>query len=69
MAFWFTIKNRKVIICQEDCPENQEISDILTYVRNNLGSKATDVPPGDVKHVRHGPNKKTYRQGLIFKMS
>jgi mono/diheme cytochrome c family protein len=31
---------------------NQQISDVLTYVRNSFGNKATVVTPGDVKYVR-----------------
>ena len=29
-----------------------QISDVLTYVRNSFGNKATAVTPGDVKYVR-----------------
>jgi mono/diheme cytochrome c family protein len=29
-----------------------QISDVLTYVRNSFGNKATVVTPGDVKYVR-----------------
>ena len=32
--------------------KDQQISDVLTYVRNSFGNKATAVTPGDVKYVR-----------------
>jgi len=31
---------------------DQQISDVLTFVRNSFGNKATAVTPGDVKYVR-----------------
>jgi mono/diheme cytochrome c family protein len=31
---------------------DQEIADVLTYVRNSYGNKATVVTPGDVKYVK-----------------
>jgi len=31
---------------------NQQISDVLTYIRNSFGNKAIVVTPGDVKYVR-----------------
>jgi len=31
---------------------DQQISDVLTYVRNSFGNKATAITPGDVKYVR-----------------
>ena len=31
---------------------DQEIADVLTYVRNNFGNKASAVTPGEVKSVR-----------------
>ena len=31
---------------------DQQISDVLTYVRNSFGNKATAVTPADVKFVR-----------------
>ena len=31
---------------------DQEISDVLTYIRNSFGNQATPVTPGDVKYVR-----------------
>ena len=31
---------------------NQQISDVLTYIRNSFGNKATIITPGDVKYVR-----------------
>lgn len=31
---------------------DQQIADVLTYVRNSFGNKATVVTPGDVKYVR-----------------
>ncbi len=31
---------------------DQQIADVLTYVRNSFGNKATIVTPGDVKYVR-----------------
>ena len=31
---------------------NQQISDVLTYIRNSFGNKATAITPGDVKYVR-----------------
>src|SRR5882672_1608142 len=32
--------------------KDQQISDVLTYVRNSFGNKATAITPGDVKYVR-----------------
>ena len=32
--------------------KDQQISDVLNYVRNSFGNKATVVTPGDVKYVR-----------------
>ena len=32
--------------------KDQQISDVLTYVRNSFGNKAKAVTPGDVKYVR-----------------
>lgn len=32
--------------------KDQEISDLLTYIRNSFGNKATAVTVGDVKYVR-----------------
>ena len=32
--------------------KDQQISDVLTYVRNSFGNKAFPVTPGDVKYVR-----------------
>lgn len=31
---------------------DQQIADVLTYVRNSFGNKAIAVTPGDVKYVR-----------------
>ena len=31
---------------------DQQISDVLTYIRNSFGNKASAVTPGDVKYVR-----------------
>jgi mono/diheme cytochrome c family protein len=31
---------------------DQQIADVLTYVRNSFGNKAPAVTPGDVKYVR-----------------
>jgi mono/diheme cytochrome c family protein len=31
---------------------DQQISDVLTYIRNSFGNKAIAVTPGDVKYVR-----------------
>ena len=31
---------------------DQQIADVLTYVRNSFGNKATAITPGDVKYVR-----------------
>ncbi len=31
---------------------DQQISDVLTYVRNSFGNKAIAITPGDVKYVR-----------------
>lgn len=31
---------------------DQQISDVLTFVRNSFGNKASAVTPGDVKYVR-----------------
>jgi mono/diheme cytochrome c family protein len=35
-----------------DYLKDQQISDVLTYVRNSFGNKATAITPGDVKYVR-----------------
>jgi mono/diheme cytochrome c family protein len=32
--------------------KDQEISDVLTYIRNSFGNKATPVTVGDVRYVR-----------------
>jgi mono/diheme cytochrome c family protein len=32
--------------------KDRQISDVLTYVRNSFGNKATTVTTGDVKYVR-----------------
>ena len=32
--------------------KDQQISDVLTYIRNSFGNKAIAVTPGDVKYVR-----------------
>ena len=32
--------------------KDQQISDVLTFVRNSFGNKATAITPGDVKYVR-----------------
>jgi mono/diheme cytochrome c family protein len=31
---------------------DQQIADVLTYVRNSFGNKAVIITPGDVKYVR-----------------
>ena len=31
---------------------DQQISDVLTFIRNSFGNKATAITPGDVKYVR-----------------
>ena len=31
---------------------DQQIADVLTYIRNSFGNKATAITPGDVKYVR-----------------
>jgi len=31
---------------------DQQISDVLTFVRNSFGNKASAITPGDVKYVR-----------------
>jgi len=31
---------------------DQQIADVLTYIRNSFGNKAIPVTPGDVKYVR-----------------
>lgn len=31
---------------------DQQISDVLTFVRNSFGNKASPITPGDVKYVR-----------------
>ena len=31
---------------------DQQIADVLTYVRNSFGNKAIPITPGDVKYVR-----------------
>ena len=31
---------------------DQQIADVLTYIRNSFGNKATVITPGDVKYVR-----------------
>ncbi|HEX6191114.1 MAG TPA: c-type cytochrome [Chitinophagaceae bacterium] len=31
---------------------DQQIADVLTYIRNSFGNKAVAVTPGDVKYVR-----------------
>lgn len=31
---------------------DQQISDVLNYIRNSFGNKATAITPGDVKYVR-----------------
>jgi mono/diheme cytochrome c family protein len=31
---------------------DQQISDVLTYIRNSFGNKAIAITPGDVKYVR-----------------
>ena len=31
---------------------DQQISDMLTYIRNSFGNKATAIAPCDVKYVR-----------------
>ena len=31
---------------------DQQIADVLTYVRNSFGNKAVAITPGDVKYVR-----------------
>jgi len=31
---------------------DQQIADVLTYVRNSFGNKAIAITPGDVKYVR-----------------
>jgi mono/diheme cytochrome c family protein len=32
--------------------KDQQISDVLTYIRNSFGNSAVPVTPGDVKYVR-----------------
>ena len=36
--------------------KDQQISDVLTFVRNSFGNKATTITPGDVKYVRARAN-------------
>lgn len=31
---------------------NQQISDVLTFIRNSFGNKASAITPGDVKYIR-----------------
>ena len=40
------------IMAPHDHLTDQQIADVLTYVRNSFGNKATVVTPGDVKYVR-----------------
>jgi len=37
---------------------DQQIADVLTYIRNSFGNKASAITPAEVKAVR-GPVKKT----------
>ena len=32
--------------------KNQEISDVLTFIRNSFGNKSSVITPGDVRYVR-----------------
>lgn len=32
--------------------KDQQISDVLTYIRNSFGNTATAITPGDVKYIR-----------------
>jgi len=36
---------------------NQDIADVLTYIRNSFGNKASAVKPGEVKEERNKPKK------------
>ena len=40
------------IMAPHDHLTDQQIADVLTYVRNSFGNKATAITPGDVKYVR-----------------
>jgi mono/diheme cytochrome c family protein len=40
------------VMASHDYLTNQEIADVLTYVRNSFGNKASIVTPQDVKLAR-----------------
>ena len=40
------------IMAPHDHLTDQQIADVLTYVRNSFGNKAIAITPGDVKYVR-----------------
>jgi len=40
------------IMAPHDHLSDQQIADVLTYIRNSFGNKAVAVTPGDVKYVR-----------------
>ena len=45
-------RNFKNIMAPMDSLSDQQIADVLTFVRNSFGNKASLITPGDVKYVR-----------------
>ncbi|WP_336517495.1 cytochrome c [Pollutibacter soli] len=46
------------VMAPHDFLKDQEIADVLTYVRNSFGNKAAAITPADVKNVRASLTKK-----------
>lgn len=46
------------VMAPHDFLKDQEIADVLTYIRNSFGNKAAAITPADVKNVRAALSKK-----------
>lgn len=46
------------VMAPHDFLKDQEIADVLTYIRNSFGNKAVAITPADVKNVRAALSKK-----------
>ncbi len=46
------------VMAPHDFLKDEEVADVLTYIRNSFGNKASQVTPADVKKIREAVNKK-----------
>ena len=49
------------VMAPHDFLSDQEVADVLTFIRNSFGNKATAISPAEVKAVRAALNKASKR--------